>query len=232
MAPEFSAAARREVRENTLLRKTFSLHVGSKAAECILAHDPRQGGTEQVLTVMFCDIRDFTPRCARQTPDAMVRLLNAFYGVMVRIVEDLHGGMINQMTGDGFLALFGAYGGATHHSDAALKAGREMLRALKGFNVRLVRSGFEPLAIGIGIHTGPAMVGTVGSPRRKTFTAIGHTVNLAARVEAQTKSLGQPLLVTKATRDALAEEVHLVEMPAQQMRGVGHPVRLYAPPNA
>jgi adenylate cyclase len=221
----------RELREKENLRETFGFHVGRRAAEQILAHDPGLSGALETITVMFCDIRNFTPRCARQTPERTVRLLNDFFGVMVRIVEENNGGMINQFTGDGFMAFFGAYGNPAQHAEAALKAGNDMLTALKDFNatMREQEPDFEPLAIGIGLHTGPAVVGTVGSPRRMTFTAIGSTVNVAARVESLTKLLGHPLILTRATRDALAQPPPLLELPAQQVKGVEHPLAVFAP---
>jgi adenylate cyclase len=219
----------RELRAKEQLRETFGLHVGHQAAERILAHDPALGGTEETITVMFCDIRNYTARCARQTPERTVRLLNAFFGVMVHIVEERHGGMINQFTGDGFMAFFGAYGSPSHPADAALKAGRDMLDALTGFNAGMIEPNFEPLAIGIGLHTGPAVVGSVGSPKRMTFTAIGSTVNVAARVESLTKALGRPLVLTQATRDALAKPPPLLELPAQQVKGVDQPLAIFAP---
>ncbi len=219
----------RELREKKQLRETFGLHVGSKAAERILARDPGLGGARETLTVMFCDIRDYTSRCANQPPESTVNLLNAFFEIMVQIVEETHGGMINQLTGDGFMALFGAYGSPPRHADAALKAGLDMLAALKEINDDMQASGVEPLAIGIGLHTGPAVVGSVGSPKRMTFTAIGNTVNIASRVEGQTKPLGHPLVLTEATRLALVNPPPLIELPAQQIRGVDHPIALFAP---
>ena len=222
----------RELREKEHLRETFGLHVGRQAAEQILAQDPNLAGAEQTITVMFCDIRNFTTRCERQTPDRTVRLLNEFFGAMVAIVEDANQGMINQFTGDGFMALFGAYGIAPKHADAALKAGQEMLVKLAELNAKMRAPDFEPLAIGVGLHTGPAVVGSMGSPKRKTFTAIGSTVNVAARVEGVTKTLGHPLMLTEATREALTNPPPLIALPEQQLKGVKLPLKLFAPGKA
>jgi adenylate cyclase len=221
----------RELRDKEQLRETFGLHVGRQAAERIMANDPGLSGTEETITVMFCDIRNFTARCARQAPERTVRMLNAFLGEMVRIVEETHGGMINKFTGDGFMALFGV-GGSPHQSaDAALKAGQDMLRALPNFNARAQEQepDFEPLAIGIGLHTGRVIVGSIGSPKRMEFTAIGDTVNVASRVESLTKVLGRPMVLTQAARDALAVPPELSELPAQQVKGVEQPLKLFAP---
>lgn len=221
----------RELREKEHLRETFGLHVGRQAAERILAHDPNLAGAEEMITVMFCDIRNYTTRCAHETPDRTVRLLNEFFGAMVGIVEETNQGMINQFTGDGFMALFGAYGSPPKHADAALKAGLDMLAKLTEFNAKVREPDFEPLAIGLGLHTGPAIVGNIGSPKRKTFTAIGSTVNIAARVEGVTKIVGHPLVLTHATRDALADPPPLIALADQQLKGVELPLKLFAPAN-
>jgi adenylate cyclase len=221
----------RELQEKEKLRETFGLHVGDQVAKRILARDPGLSGTEENITVMFCDIRNFTARCALLGPERTVSLLNAFFGVMVRIVEEHNGGMINQFTGDGFMAFFGADGHPPQHADAALKTGREMIAALANFNAGMTAKepDFDPLAIGIGLHTGPAVVGSIGSPKRMTFTAIGSTTNIAARVESLTKTLGHPILITQATREALSEKPPLVELPAQQVKGVERPLAVFAP---
>src|SRR5690349_16740564 len=104
---------------------------------------------------------------------------------MVEAVEN-HGGTINKFMGDGFMAWFGP-GVAAAHADAALAAGRDMLARLRSLNERLQLQDYAPVQMGIGINTGRAVVGCIGSPRRTEYTAIGATVNLASRVEALTK---------------------------------------------
>src|SRR5207253_1773965 len=106
LAAEFNRMVT-ELREKERLSRTFGLHVGRRAAEQILARDPGLGGVEQTITVMFVDLRSFTRRAETCPPAEMVRLLNRFLEVMVRIVESQHGGMINKFLGDGFVALFG-----------------------------------------------------------------------------------------------------------------------------
>lgn len=218
-----------ELREKERLRQTFGLHVGRRAAEQILARDPGLGGIEQVITVMFVDIRGFTNRSASQTAGETVALLNEFLRVMVQVVEEHHGGMVNKFLGDGFIALFGIgdHLDATLHADRALAAGREMLVALVDLNERLKADGKQPLAIGIGLHTGPAIVGSIGSPQRLEFTAIGSAVNLASRIESLTKTVGETLLLTAATHDALRRREGLKELPPQPVRGLDRPVGVY-----
>ena len=216
------------LRDREKLRHAFGLHVGRQAAEQILRRDPGLGGVEETVTVMFVDIRDFTARCRRSSPVRIVAVLNLFLGHMVGVVEEKHGGMINKFLGDGFMALFGAGGVPVRHADAALAAGRDLLAEVGRVNARLEAMGEEPIRIGIGMHTGPAIVGSIGSPERLEFTAIGDTVNMASRIEALTKSTGRSLLVSRAGRDLLADPGVLEEMPPQPVKGVDEPVVLYA----
>jgi len=217
-----------ELREKEQLRHTFGLHVGRKAAEQILARDPGLGGVEEVITVMFVDIRSFTAMSAAANPREIVEMLNKFLRVMVQVVEERHGGMVNKFLGDGFLALFGVGGTSEAHADAALAAGRDMLRSLAQLNRELALGGERALAIGIGIHTGPAIVGSIGSPKRLEYTAIGSTVNFASRIQGLTKVLGTQLLVTESTRNQLHTGLILKEYPPQRVRGLDRPVKVFS----
>jgi adenylate cyclase len=216
-----------QLKDKERLRQTFGLHVGQAAAEQILTRDPGLGGMEQTVTVMFVDIRSFTARSAVNSAQQTVRELNEFLRVMVEVVEERHHGMINKFLGDGFMALFGVGHDSSGQADRALNAGREMLGALERLNRDLSGNGREPLRIGIGIHTGSAVVGSIGSPQRLEFTAIGSTVNLAARVEQLTKTLSTSLLLTSATADYLEKAHEIVELEPQTVRGVDEPVRVF-----
>jgi len=218
-----------ELKGKERLRQTFGLHVGQRAAEQILARDPGLGGIEQEITVMFVDIRSFTARAATSTPRETVELLNEFLGMAVRVVEEQHDGMIQKYLGDGFIALFGIGAqSTTNHAQDAFDAGRGILRALTSLNKNFAAQRRAPLAIGIGIHSGPAVVGSIGSPQRLEFTAIGSTVNLASRIESLTKQLGAPLLLTAACCERLQNKSELIDLPPQEIRGVDEPVKLFA----
>jgi adenylate cyclase len=219
-----------ELREKERLRRTFGLHVGAKAAEQILARDPGLGGIERTITVMFVDIRSFTERSAGTPPAKVVALLNEFLRVMVHAVEEHHSGMVNKFLGDGFMALFGADGESEAHADEAVHAAGEMVVHLRELNQRLAARGDEMMCIGIGLHTGPAIIGSIGSPERLEFTAIGSTVNLASRIESLTKVVGETVLLSDATRAALHQRVVLTEHPPQKVKGVAEPVRVWALP--
>ena len=216
------------LRERERLRQSFGSHVGRKAAEQILARDPGLGGSEQEITVMFVDIRSFTAHSARLPPNETVGLLNEFLRAMVEVVENEHDGMINKFLGDGFMALFGVGGNTNDHANRAVAAGRSIEQAMKQLNLRRAQDGEERLTIGIGINTGPAIVGSIGSPERMEFTVIGNTVNIASRIESLNKTLGTTLLMSKATRNALRTDDGLRTMPPQPVKGVDEPIEIYS----
>lgn len=215
------------LREKERLRRTFGVHVGRKVAEQILARDPGVGGTEQEITVMFVDIRSFTARAANLKPHQAVGLLNEFLQAMVEVIEGEHGGMINKFLGDGFMALFGVGSQSHSHPDKALAAGRSLQRRLERLNLELGQRGEAPITIGIGINTGPAIVGSIGSPERMEFTVIGNTVNVASRIEGLNKTLDTTLLISKATRDALQRPASLRALPPQPVKGVEQLVEIF-----
>ena len=217
----------RGLREKEKLRQTFGLHVGERAAEEILKRDPGLSGVEEEITVMFVDMRSSTAQAAAMKPAEVVEMFNRFFQVTVRAVEE-HGGMVNKFLGDGFMALFGAGHSTTNHADAALQAGREILLSLESLNRQFQDRGWEPLRIGVGLHTGPAIVGSIGSPQRLEFTAMGNTVNVASRIESLTKTVGRPLLLTADVRARLTIDFQLEALPPQQVRGVEEPVTVFA----
>ena len=125
------------------------------------------------------------------------------------------------------MAIFGAGSSAITHADDAVAAGCSMLRRLEFFNADLVRGNEAPLGIGIGINTGRAIVGSIGSAERMEFTVIGNAVNVASRIEGLNKTLGTSLLLSKATKDHLTRPVRLRELPPQQIKGVEEPVEVF-----
>ncbi len=171
----------RELRDKEKLRQTFGLHVGRRAAERILARDPGLSGVEEEITVMFVDMRSWTARASASPPAEIVEIMNDFFRVSVRAVEEEHRGMVNKYLGDGFMAIFGAGDSSSNHARDSVSAGREILHTVKELNEDLAASGRAEIQIGIGIHSGPAIVGSIGSPQRLEFTAIGSTVNVASR---------------------------------------------------
>jgi adenylate cyclase len=215
------------LREKVRVEENFGRHVGPAVARRILERDGL-GGAEEELTVVFVDIRNFTARSASAAPTQIVSLLNLFLTEMVDAIER-HGGLVNKFLGDGLMAFFSEGTGRADHADAALTASREMLERLEGLNERLARTGVAPIAIGVGLHTGRAVVGSVGTPRRMEYTVIGDTVNVASRVESLTKVLGERLLLTEATRAALRAPTVLRALPPQAVKGQPAPIAVLTP---
>jgi adenylate cyclase len=126
------------------------------------------------------------------------------------------------------MAIFGAGDSGSNHACDAVWAGCEILRAVKGLNDELATRERAPIQIGIGIHSGPAIVGSVGSPQRLEFTAIGNTVNIASRIQGLTKTVGRPFLVTEAVRERSANSFVFEELPPQEVRGIEGRVMIFA----
>lgn len=230
MVARRTAALRAEIEERKRLeysRRILGVHVGHKVAEQILARDPGIGGMEQEISVMFVDIRSFTARVANLKPDEAMNLLNKFLHAMVEVVEGEHGGMINKFLGDGFMALFGVDSDEYNHADKALAAGCDLERRVERLNLDLATRGEEPIRIGIGINSGRAIVGSIGSSERMEFTVIGNTVNVASRIEALNKKVNTTLLISKATRDALRRQISLRALPLQPVEGVVQPLEIF-----
>jgi adenylate cyclase len=217
------------------LRETFGQFVSPAVRDEIIEHHHGLGGEVRVVTVLFVDIRGFTRRSEGQPPEASVSLLNRFLTLAVAAVEE-GGGWVNKFLGDGVMALFGAPRPREEHADLALNAARDMIRRLETLNAELAREGQAPLAVGIGIHTGPALVGCVGATLpdadgrqrvRRELTAMGETVNLAQRLEQLTKSQGGPILLSAATRAALKMPADLPAVGAMSLPGLEGAVEVF-----
>jgi adenylate cyclase len=189
----------------------------------------------QEITVLFVDIRGFTARSAGASPEKIGALLNRFLTLALQSIEE-KGGYVNKFLGDGVMALFGATHVQADHADLALASARELLRRLCELNAELTGQGEAPLVIGIGIHTGPALVGCFGATvqsdngqplMRREFTAIGETVNFCQRIEQLTKKCGGPILITEGTRARLRSDWPLECVGPQELPGAPGPMVVY-----
>jgi adenylate cyclase len=159
----------------------------------------RLGGVNQTITVLFADIRGFTALSEREKPEKVVGLLNRYFSAMTEIIFD-HGGTLDKYIGDGLMALFGAPSTSPADAMNAVKAAVTMQKRIETLNDDLRADGLGPISMGIGLHTGEATIGYIGSDRRSEYTAIGDTVNLASRLESSAR--GGQILISEATADA------------------------------
>jgi adenylate cyclase len=160
------------------------------------------GGVNQIITVLFADIRGFTRLSEHANPEKVVHLLNKYFSAMTDIIF-AHGGTLDKYLGDGLMALFGAPTATPQDATNAVNAAVAMQRRVIGINQELRAEGFNEIGIGIGLHTGEATVGYIGSERRSEYTAIGDTVNTSARLESNSKA-GQILLSDATARAAVS----------------------------
>jgi adenylate cyclase len=183
--------------ERQRLQAAFGTYVDPVLAARLLEQgDDVFTGERREVTVMFVDVRDFTPFAESNTAEDTVARLNALFEIVVPAVVDA-GGHVNKFLGDGALAVFGAPNDLVDHADAALNASVLIQRVVAE------RFGGE-LRIGIGINTGMVIAGTLGDGSKMEFTLIGDTVNVAARVEQLTKTTHDPILITQQSVEALA----------------------------
>ncbi|MEQ1805369.1 MAG: adenylate/guanylate cyclase domain-containing protein [Burkholderiaceae bacterium] len=185
------------------------------------------GGKRIRGTVMFADIRGFTSLVESQPPEETHDLLNAYYALMFDAIGN-HGGVVNQMIGDGLMAIFGAPLPLEDHGACAVRAALEMTELIELFNQDRQFSGKPLIAIGVGIATGDMVAGYTGTQSRATYTCIGDTVNLAARLEAHTKVAKRTILIDDTTRCALASGVRCDTLEPVQFKGKAAAVDVFA----
>lgn len=185
------------------------------------------GGKRVVASVMFSDIRDFTPLVESQPPEETIDLLNTYYTLMFDAIST-HDGVVNQMIGDGLMAIFGAPLPLDDHCGSAVRAAQEMIELVEMFNAERMSAGKVPIKIGIGIASGEVVAGYAGTSARATYTCIGDTVNLAARLEAHTKVADCAILIDGATQGQLGDGVRTEALGPVMFKGKSVDVEVFA----
>ena len=212
--------------KNRLARTLLETYVGSHAGELILAGATRRGtGTTVRAAIMICDLRDFTKISDNWPRDDVIDLLNGYFDAMSEPIAR-HGGEILKFIGDGLLAIF-----PLEQPNACanlLHAVTEARQAMIALNEKNNKAGRAPLNYGIGVHVGDVMYGNIGSTTRLDFTVIGPAVNMASRLEALTKQLGKPVLLSSAFADLVKNEFDLERVGKYPVRGFNDPIELFA----
>lgn len=199
-----SARSHERLAREQVARATYGRFLPDYVVKQILENPDsiKLGGVNQTITVLFADIRGFTRLSEHASPEKVVHLLNRYFTTMSEIILK-HGGTVDKFIGDGLMALFGAPHATPEDAAGAISAAIEMQKALKDVASEIHATGLGSVGIGIGLHTGEATVGYIGSERRSEYTAIGDTVNVSSRLESHAKS-GE-ILVSEATRNAAGE---------------------------
>jgi adenylate cyclase len=187
------------------------------------------GGKFVEATTMFSDIRGFTTITEAQTPSETIELLNTYYTLMFEAISG-HGGVVNQMVGDGLMAIFGAPLPLENRQERAVRAALEMIEMIELFNVDQAAQGKLQIHIGVGIASGQVIAGYTGTNRRATYTCVGDTVNLAARLESHTKVVGEPILIDEYTRNGLSDAIRVIDQGVVTVKGKIQPVSIFSIP--
>jgi len=201
--------------------------VTSEVAEELLQSGFALGGKRLCVSVLISDIRGFTALVESQGPEETIDLLNTYHTLMFDAVGS-HRGVINQIVGDGLVAVFGAPLSLDDCAGSAVAAGLEMLDLIEQFNHERSAVDRSAIRIGIGVATGDVVAGYIGTQERATYTCIGDTVNLAARLEAHTKAAGYSFLIDGATKRALGGSVPIQSLGEVPFKGKATPVEIFA----
>ncbi|HEX9018107.1 MAG TPA: adenylate/guanylate cyclase domain-containing response regulator [Anaerolineaceae bacterium] len=208
-------------------RELIRKFAASEVADDLLARGFTLGGQTIQATVLFSDIRSFTTITESQPASDTIELLNDYYSMMFEAIN-ARGGVVNQIVGDGIMALFGAPAPLQNQALCAAQAALEMIEMIDLFNQQRAALERMQIRIGIGIATGTVIAGYTGTMRRATYTCVGDTVNLAARLEAYTKTLGKPILIDETTRKALDDAIQVEECGPAEMKGKTQVVNVFS----
>lgn len=209
------------------LQLSFARFAPREIVDRIVASGVPATGEKRDITVLFADLVGFSTFSERLDPAVVVRMLNGYFTRMSRAIVD-HRGHVAKFIGDGLLALFGALDHNPWQANDAVHAALAMTAELEEYNGVLAAEGLPRLRFGVGIHCGPAVAGILGSDELIEFTAIGRNVNLAARVEALTRTHQVSILVTPEVKEVLDPRFVVRALPAAPVKGFEAPVVTYA----
>jgi class 3 adenylate cyclase len=213
-------------RAHELVRRAFGRYVSEEVATSILQSPGglELGGEEREVTILMSDLRGFTALTARLTPHDVIAFLNLYLEAMVDAIGRYEG-TIDEILGDAILVIFGAPIACSDHAAKAVACGLAMQLAMPEVNRRLAEKGAAELEMGIGIHTGPVIVGNIGSLRRTKYAGVGLNVNLAGRIESFTT--GGQVLVSESTREKITLPLRIDNVFQVEPKGATHSLKLH-----
>ena len=216
------------LRREEVIRSLFGRYVTPQVANYAIKHGAELGGQVVQASVLFADIRGFTSLTEQIEPPALIDMLNRYFETMASVIST-YGGLVNKFGGDSLLALFGSpLNLNTQHAPQAVRAAQGLIAALEEFNRIQSARGEATLEIGVGVATGAVVVGNVGSRERLEYTALGNTVNLAARLQSMTRSLNSVILLDETTAMSVQSWAKLESIGLVDVRGKSNPEHAYA----
>jgi len=218
-----------EEKEKQRVKRAMSAHLSQKVMDHILAHpdNVKLGGVKLEITVMFCDIRGFTKYCDNRDSAEVMDVLNDYMEEMTQVVHK-YDGTVDKYIGDCIMAFWNAPQPQPDHAQRAVCCAMEMRYALAAFKTKRAGLDIELFECGIGIHTGEALVGNMGSSFKRSYTAMGSTVNMGARLEALTKRLNERILISQDTLNQLTGEFPITDRGEATVPGFETPIHVYA----
>lgn len=214
------------LKERDIVKNLFSKFHGSSVTEDLINKDIGLGGMKKEVVVFFSDIRGFTAFSEKRPPEEVVGMLNEYFGVMVSVINK-YGGVVDKFIGDAIMAVWGAPKETEYDAMNAVRACIEMRKGLEELNHKRMARGDVPIAIGMGLHTGYAISGTIGSDERMEYTVIGNTVNTASRIEASTKAFGADLLITDEVLAKVGDNFNVIYAGAAEVKGRSDAIKMY-----
>lgn len=214
------------LKERDKVKNLFSKFHGSSVAEDLINNDIGVGGQSKEVVVFFSDIRGFTAFSEKRSPEEVVEMLNEYFAVMVNIINT-HGGVVDKFIGDAIMAVWGAPQASERDAHNAVRACLEMRRSLEKLNEKRMQRDQPPINIGMGLHAGNAISGTIGSDERMEYTVIGNTVNTASRIEASTKAFGSDLLISDSVIEKIGDNFLTELAGAAEVKGRSEALKMY-----
>ena len=214
------------LKESEAIKESFGKYITQEIRDEILAGRVPLDGEMKRATLLFSDLRDFTPFVESTHPKQVINIMNQYFSEMAEAIKQ-NQGLILQYVGDEIEAVFGAPVPYDNHPDMAARAALEMRRRLGLLNERFKEHGLAPFRHGIGIHTGAVLAGIIGSKERSSYALVGDTVNLASRIQGLTKEFSCDVILSQTTHDLITGSYQMEQLSAMKMKGKSQDVMVY-----